>query len=72
MAEIGGAFCLDVGSLALERKSVKAEINQILNHKHLGNGSILLFHNDAKYTPQALDTILKCLKEKGYDIVPAS
>ena len=51
MAEIGGAFCLGVGSLALARKSVKAEINQVLNHKHLGNGSILLSHNDAKYIP---------------------
>ena len=48
------------------------EINQVLNHKHLGNGSIILFHNDAKYTPQALDTILKGLKEKGYEIVPLS
>lgn len=48
------------------------EINQVLNHKHLGNGSIILFHNDAKYTPQALDTIIKGLKEKGFEIVPIS
>ncbi len=51
---------------------MESEINQVLNHKHLGNGSIILFHNDAKYTPQALDTILKGLKEKGYEIVPLS
>jgi hypothetical protein len=38
----------------------------------LGNGSIILFHNDAKYTPQALDTIIKGLKDKGYEIVPLS
>lgn len=44
----------------------------MLNHKALGNGSIILFHNDAKYTPDALDTILKGLKEKGYEIVPIS
>ncbi|MBM6950035.1 hypothetical protein H9X85_02245 [Anaerotignum lactatifermentans] len=31
-----------------------------------------MFHNDAKYTPEALDTILKGLKEKGYEIVPVS
>lgn len=62
----------DVDSLDWKEQGVEAEINQVLNHKHLGNGSILLFHNDAKYTPQALDTILKGLKEKGYDIVPVS
>lgn len=44
----------------------------MLNHKHLGNGSIILFHNDAKYTPEALGTIIKGLKDKGYEIVPIS
>ena len=48
------------------------EINQVLNHNHLDNGSIVLFHNDAKYTPQALDAIIKGLKSKGYEIVPLS
>ena len=72
-AEITGSiFVSSVDSLDWKEQGVEAEINQVLNHKHLGNGSILLFHNDAKYTPQALDTILKGLKEKGYDIVPVS
>lgn len=31
-----------------------------------------MFHNDAQYTPQALDTIIKGLKQKGYEIVPVS
>lgn len=62
----------DVDSLDWQEKGPEAEIQQVLNHKHLGNGSILLFHNDAKYTPQVLDTILKGLKEKGYEIVPIS
>lgn len=53
-------------------KGADAEINQVLNHKRLGNGSIILFHNDAKYTPEVLDTIIKGLKEKGYEIVPIS
>lgn len=48
------------------------EINHVLNHKHLGNGSIILFHNDAKYTPDVLETIIKGLKDKGYEIVPIS
>jgi len=62
----------DIDSLDWKEKGVEAEINQVLNHKHLGNGSIVLFHNDAKYTPQALDTIIKGLKEKGFEIIPIS
>lgn len=59
-------------SLDWKEFGVENEVNQVLNHKHLGNGSILLFHNDAKYTPQALDIIIKGLKQKGYEIVPVS
>lgn len=33
------------------------------------NGSIVLFHNDADHTPEALPTILKCLKDDGYEFV---
>ncbi len=33
------------------------------------NGSIVLFHNDAEYTPEALPTILKALKDEGYEFV---
>ena len=62
----------DIDSLDWKEQGAQAEIDQVLNHKHLGNGSIILFHNDAKYTPQVLDTILKGLKEKGYEIVPVS
>ena len=32
-------------------------------------GSIVLFHNDADHTPEALPTILKTLKEQGYEFV---
>lgn len=35
-------------------------------------GSIVLFHNAAKYTPQALPTILESLIRDGYDFVPVS
>ena len=59
-------------SLDWKEQGTEAEINQVLNHKHLGNGSIILFHNDAKYTPQVLGTIIKGLKDKGYEIVPIS
>ncbi|MBQ6848276.1 MAG: hypothetical protein IJO62_05140 [Clostridia bacterium] len=33
------------------------------------NGSIVLFHNDADHTPEALPQILKCLKDEGYEFV---
>lgn len=33
------------------------------------NGSIVLFHNDADHTPEALPMILKNLKEKGFEFV---
>lgn len=33
------------------------------------NGSIVLFHNDADHTPEALPTILKTLKDDGYEFV---
>lgn len=62
----------DIDSLDWKELGADHEINQVLNHKHLGNGSIVLFHNDAKYTPEVLDTIIKGLKEKGYEIVPIS
>lgn len=73
-AEANGYYTIqwDVDSLDWKEQGAEAEINQVLNHKHLGNGSIILFHNDAKYTPQVLDTILKGLKEKGFEIVPVS
>ena len=32
-------------------------------------GSIILCHNDADHTPEALPTILKTLKDKGYEFV---
>jgi peptidoglycan/xylan/chitin deacetylase (PgdA/CDA1 family) len=33
------------------------------------NGSIVLFHNDVKNTPKALDQILKKLGSEGYSFV---
>ncbi|MBQ4346994.1 MAG: polysaccharide deacetylase family protein [Firmicutes bacterium] len=62
----------DIDSLDWKEYGVEKEISQVLEHKHLGNGSIILFHNDAKYTPEALDPIIKGLKEAGYEIVPVS
>ena len=66
------SFVWDVDSLDWMEKGADAEIHQVLENSHLGNGSIILFHNDAKYTPEVLDTIIKGLKDKGYTLVPIS
>ena len=62
----------DVDSHDWMAKGPEYEIKRVLNHKNLRNGSIILFHNDAKFTPQTLDPIIKGLKEKGYELVPIS
>ena len=36
----------------------------------VGPGSIVLFHNAALHTPEALPSILEYLLQEGYDIVP--
>lgn len=47
-------------------------IEKVCNHKDLGNGSIVLMHNGAKYTKDALETIITTLQGKGYELVPIS
>lgn len=62
----------DVDSLDWKDYGVDSIIKTVTQHKHLGNGSIILCHNGAKYTAQALDAMIKNLKEQGYTIVPVS
>ena len=62
----------DVDSLDWKDYGTDSIIQTVTCHKNLGNGSIILCHNGAKYTAQALDTMLIKLKEQGYEIVPVS
>ena len=62
----------DVESLHWKDYGVDSIIKTVTEHKHLGNGSIILCHNGAKFTAQALDTLITKLKDKGYTIVPVS
>jgi len=73
-AEALGYFTIqwDVDSHDWMNKGPRYEINQVLNHKNLGSGSIILFHNDAKDTPITLRPILQGLIDKGFTIVPIS
>ena len=62
----------DVDSLDWKDYGTESIIKTVLNHKHLGNGSIILMHNGAKYTPAALDAVITGLQDAGYELVPIS
>ena len=50
-------FQWDVDSLDWKDYGADSVIRTVTEHEHLGNGSIILMHNGAKDTAQALDTI---------------
>ena len=54
---------------SLDWKDLSAD--EIYNRvvKNVKNGSIVLFHNAALNTPEALGRILKTLSEEGYEFV---
>lgn len=62
----------DVDSLDWKEYGRQELIDKVLKHKNLSSGSIILLHNDTKYTKNALDELIKGLKQKGYTIVPIS
>ena len=54
----------DVDSLDWKDYDAATIIRRVTEHKHLGNGSIILCHNGGKHTAEALDELLTTLKEK--------
>lgn len=62
----------DVDSLDWKDYGADSIIDTVINHQHLGDGSIILLHNGSKYTPEALAAVITGLQEKGYEIVPIS
>ena len=62
----------DVDSLDWKDYGCDSIIHTVTNHKHLGNGSIILMHNGAKYTKDALEKMIINLKEQGYEFVKVS
>ncbi len=62
----------DVDSLDWKDYGVDSIVKTVCGHKHLGNGSIILCHNGATYTADALDAMITELKKQGYKIVPVS
>lgn len=57
----------DVDSVDWKQSGEQIEYERVM--KRVKAGSILLFHNNAKYTPNNLERILKELISQGYSIV---
>ena len=62
----------NIDSLDWKNYGVDSIIKTVTEHKDLKNGSIILMHNGAKYTAEALPKVIEGLLEKGYEIVPIS
>ena len=62
----------DVDSLDWKDYGTDTIVDTVCCHKNLGNGSIILCHNGAKYTAKALETMIITLKDAGYSFVPLS
>ena len=62
----------DVDSLDWKDYGAKSIVKEVCQNKHLGNGSIILCHNGAKYILDALDTILTTLQNEGYEFCKIS
>ena len=62
----------DVDSLDWKDYGVDNIIKTVTEHKNLRNGSIILLHNGAKYTKDALEQMIILLKKQGYTFVPVS
>lgn len=57
----------DVDSVDWKQDGKEIEYNRVI--KKIKPGSIILFHNNAKYTPENLERILKKLKDDNYKVV---
>lgn len=62
----------NVDSLDWKDLSKEEIVERTVESKNLKNGSIILMHNGAKHTAEALPDVIKGLEEKGYKIVPIS
>lgn len=58
-----------VDSLDWKDYGASSIIDTVTNHKALDNGAIILMHNGAKYTADALENVIDLLKEQGYEFV---
>lgn len=61
-----------VDSLDWKDYGIDSIIRTVCEHKNLENGSIILLHNGATYTKDALDVMLTSLEQQGYSFVKVS
>ncbi len=61
-----------VDSLDWKDYGTDSIISTVCEHKALGNGAIILMHNGATYTAEALETVITNIRDAGYEIVPIS
>ena len=47
-------------------------VERVTKNKSLDNGAIILMHNGAKFTADALESVITSLQEQGYTLVPIS
>ena len=62
----------NVDSLDWQEPTKEQLIKKVCEHKNLSPGSIILMHTGTKCTKQALKQIIRNIKAKGYQFVPAS
>lgn len=60
----------DIDSLDWKELGVEPVIDTVV--KNTSSGSIILFHNNAKYIKEYLPVVIQRLQEKGFEIVPVS
>ncbi len=73
-AESCGYYTIQWSVDSLDWKDYGADniVSTVLNHKNLDNGAVILMHNGARYTKDALERVIVGLMEQGYTIVPIS
>lgn len=62
-------YCIqwDVDSIDWKEEGANLEYERVV--KKVKNGSIILFHNNAKYTPDNLPRVIEKLQKEGYEFV---
>lgn len=60
----------DIDSLDWKELGVQPVVDRVT--RNVQNGSIVLFHNNAKYIVEYLPLVIERLQESGYEIVPIS
>lgn len=64
--------CWNVDSLDWKDYGEKELIKEVLEHEHLGKGSVILCHSGSKYIGEALEKLIIGRREKGYTLIPVS